>query len=105
MYNSKEELDEMMIACYDKCKDSNNNRSIGKYLWSYIQFCGNPIHYFDSLYQETIKQYLYSTQLNIPLYNSIQETPYSLLEDFLTIIAETDEISKEIAQTKSKGKK
>jgi hypothetical protein len=92
-----------MIACYDKCLEGGY--PVGKNLWDYLLKCGNVINYYDSKHQETIKQYNYCKDFNIPPYKSLQETPVVLLEDFSIIKTEVDSIVKQTKEENNGSKK
>ena len=47
-----------------------------------------------------IKKYIYTKLSNTPPYQSIQETPFTFIDDFLVI----DQESKHIANSENKGK-
>lgn len=68
----------------------------------YLQ-AGHFVNYsllVDDEIQTTIKKYIYTKLSNTPPYRSVQETPFTFIDDFLVI----DQESKHIANSENRGK-
>ena len=68
----------------------------------YLQ-AGHFVNYsllVDDEIQTTIKKYIYTKLSNNPPYRSVQETPFTFIDDFLVIYQE----SKHIANSENRGK-
>ena len=78
-----------LCKCYDECIDKNVN-NIGETLYYEHFFFCNTSDVIDNNFQNTIKQYNFCKTFNCPPYQSIQDTPAQLFEDFMKIEQEVN---------------
>tara|TARA_R100001443_G_C3362116_1_gene179243 strand:- start:3057 stop:3377 length:321 start_codon:yes stop_codon:yes gene_type:complete len=84
LFESKEEVYKELEMCYDELIEKRIE-DIGETLYIEHFYFANTIDLLDIKYQNIIKKYNFSKSFNTPAYPSIQETPASIIDDFMII--------------------
>ena len=77
--------------CYDEIIQKNIT-NIGETLYTEHFFFCNTSELLDEKYQQRIKEYTYCKSFNTAPYNSLQETPAQIADDFMLIENELKQI-------------
>ena len=101
-FNSVEDVYEELFRCYDK---AFNNYPIGQSLFvSHLFYC-SPIIFYDHKIQNRIKKVQYSLESNTPLYTTVNNTPASVVDEFMIFRHESEHCKSEILQKQKKEQK
>ncbi len=90
---NKEDIYEVLMNCYDEAIERGFD--VGEALYNQLFFFADPEHIYDNDSQNLIKKYIYCEAFNCPPYPSLQETPATLVDDFLLIKREIAKATKE----------
>ena len=90
---NKEDIYEVLMDCYDEAIERGFD--VGEALYNQLFFFADPEHFYDIPCQNLIKKYIYCDTFNCSPYASLQETPATLVDDFLLIKREIAKASKE----------
>lgn len=85
-FKSIEDVYEELCRCYDK---SFNKYPLGESLFVSHLFYSNPANFYDNTIQNRIKKVQYSLESKTPLYSTVQDTPASVVDEFLIYKSES----------------
>jgi hypothetical protein len=85
-FKSIEDVYEELCRCYDK---SFNKYPLGESLFVSHLFYSNPTNFYDNSIQNRIKKVQYSLESKTPLYSTVQDTPASVVDEFLIYKSES----------------
>ena len=91
-FESLEDVYEVLLNCYDKCIKKGFTR-LGEALKNQAVFIVNDELLIDQDMQLTIKKHQFCKQFNCPPYPSLNETPASIVDDFMIIEQETTQFA------------
>ena len=91
LFESKKDIYKELEMCYDELVEKKI-KDIGETLYIEHFYFANTFDLLDVKYQNIIKKYNYSKSFNIPPYPSIQQTPASIIDDFIIIDNEMKKI-------------
>ena len=83
------------MDCHDEAIERGFD--VGEALYNQLFFFSDPEHFYEIDCQNLIKKYIYCEAFNCPPYPSLEETPATLVDDFLLI-------KREINRANKKGK-
>ena len=95
MYGSIEDVYGEIIELYNISNE--HNFDIGESLFTQCAFFANYEMLLEPKYQQRIKEYSFCKTFSTPAYPSMQETPATLIEDFMII---EEEMNKCVAKEK-----
>ena len=100
-FNSIEDVYEELCRCYDK---SFNKYPLGESLFVSHLFYSNPTDLYDHNIQNRIKKVQYSLESNTLLYATVENTPASVVDEFLIYKHESNHCMQYLAQERQKEK-
>jgi len=98
-FNSIEDVYEELCRCYDK---SFNKYPLGESLFVSHLFYSNPANFYDHNIQNRIKKVQYSLESNTPLYSTVQDTPASVVDEFLIYKSESQHCTQYLERERKK---
>tara|TARA_R110000823_G_scaffold167796_1_gene299786 strand:- start:1786 stop:2193 length:408 start_codon:yes stop_codon:yes gene_type:complete len=98
-YNNIEDVYEELCRCYDK---SFNKFPIGESLFVSHLFYANPTNFYNNKIQNRIKKVQYSLESKTPLYATVQDTPASVVNEFLLYKSESEHCIQYLATERKK---
>ena len=101
LFKSIKDVYKELMNCYDELIDKNINK-IGEVLYVEHFYYANTNELIDNNIQNTIKKYNFCKAFHVPPYPSLDTTPVSVMEDFMTIEKEVNDYMEKI--NKQKGK-
>ena len=91
LFENIEDIYKELEMCYDEIIEKGIS-NISKTLYEeHFYFC-NTYDLLDEKYQQTIKEYSYSKTFSCPPYPSISETPIQIIDDFMLIEKELNQL-------------
>ena len=90
-----------LCRCYDK---SFNNYPIGESLFVSHLFYASPTNFYDHRIQNRIKKVQYSLESNTPLYNTVNDTPASVVDEFMIFTHESEHCKQNLTKERQKEK-
>ena len=75
---------------------------MGESLYVSHLFYSNPTNFYDPKIQNRIKKVQYSLESNTPLYSTVQDTPASVVDEFLIYRAEKEHCIQHLTKERKK---
>ena len=91
-FNNIDDVYMVLNECYDKCVEKGFSR-LGESLYQQSLFIVNDTLMLDENMQNLIKKYQFCKKFNAPPYPSLQDTPANIVESFMIIDDEIQQIS------------
>ena len=91
LFESKEEVYKELEMCYDELIEKAI-KDIGETLFIEHFYFANTFDLLSVKHQNIIKKYNFTKSFNIPPYPSLQETPASIIDDFIIIENEINQL-------------
>tara|TARA_B100002052_G_C15549314_1_gene448321 strand:- start:73 stop:456 length:384 start_codon:yes stop_codon:yes gene_type:complete len=88
---NKEDVSRILMQCQQEAIEKGYD--IGEALYTQLFFFADPIHIYDEDCQNLIKKYVFCDTFNCPPYPSLQETPAELVDQFLLIKQQINNVS------------
>lgn len=84
LFESREDIYKELIMCYDEIIEKNID-NVGKTLYDEHFFFCNTSELLDNKCQQRIKEYSFCKTFNTSPYQSLDQTPAEVIDDFLAI--------------------